>query len=554
MKGKNILIFLSGVLATVILTGIAWYSGIPVGLMTSPGANQMEAMGGMEMGGMGMEGMENQSASGEGMAQAAVMVSPARRQLIGVKTEEVKEQSLETIIRTVGTVDYDERRIRQVNLRISGWITDLFVDYTGKFVKKEDPLFTLYSPDLVSTQQEYLLAKKTLERVKASASGGTVTHIRTGAEAQVESARNRLLFWNLTEAQIAQLDQGQQSQRETTIYSPINGVVIKKMALQGMYVTPEMNLYEIADLSMVWVYADIYEYELPMLKVGQSATVTLASYPGEMLRGKVIYIYPYLNKETRTVKVRTEFANPQGKLKPGMYGNVEIRVKPGKHLAIPQNALLDSGTRKLVFVDLGGGMYEPREVTVGNKTNHLYPVLAGLKRGEKVVTSGTFLIDSESKLMAATSMMGMLGMGGIKMEQAQMGEMEMGGMQMGDMKDVEGMKEMKMNQSSSPREQMVGGLTLILATDPEPPNKGENHIRLMVHDQGSPVTDAAVTFAYTMAMPGMEIEIVEAKHTEDGIYEAEVDFGMRGAWELEATVIRGSGKPLKAKFTLSVVK
>ncbi len=424
MKGKNILIFLSGALVTLVLAGGGWYFLNLFNSAPSQANLPMEGMAGMDTDGMNMEGMGDQSAASGGLAQAAVMVSPARRQLIGVKTAAVEEQALETAIRTVGTVDYDERHIRQINLRISGWITHLFADYTGKFVKKGDPIITLYSPDLVSTQEEYLLAKRTLERVKAS----PVVHVRTGAEAQVESARNRLLLWNLTDEQVAELEQRGRPRTGTTIYSPIDGVVTKKMALQGMYVTPEMNLYEIADLSTVWVYADIYEYELPMVKVGQETIVTLASYPGETFRGRVIYIYPYLNTETRTVKVRMEFPNPHGKLKPGMYGNVELQAKAGKKLAVPQEAVLDSGIRKLVFVDKGEGMYEPREVTLGNKVNHFYPVLSGLKPGEKVVTSATFLIDSESKLMAATSMMGLLGMGGIKMEQGKMGEMENGGM------------------------------------------------------------------------------------------------------------------------------
>lgn len=528
MRGKNILIFMGGVLATLIFLGVAWYSGIPMRSMASPGTAQMENMDAMGMGGMEMEGMKTQP----GLSQASVMVSPSRRQLIGVKTEEVKEQHLETVIRTVGTVNYDERRIRQISLRVSGWITDLMVDYTGKWVKKGDPLFTLYSPDLVSTQEEYLLAQKTLEQVKAS----PLAHIRLGAEAQVESARNRLLLWNLTEDQIAQLEQRREPQVETTIYSPIDGVVTRKMAIAGMYVTPEMNLYEIADLSAVWVYADIYEYEIPMVKVGQAATMTLASYPGETFKGKVVYLYPYLNKETRTVKVRMELPNRQGKLKPGMYGNVEIRVKPGKRLAIPQEAVLDSGTRKLVFVDKGEGIYEPREVTLENKVNHFYPVLSGLKPGERVVTSGTFLIDSESKLMAATNMMGLLGMGGIRMEQARMGEMEMGGMEMA--------------QAPAPREQTLDGLTLTLSTQPDPPQKGENIVRLTVQSKEGPVTDAKVTFAYTMAMPGMEVETVEAKQIKAGIYEARVDFGMKGAWQIDVTVVRGQAKPVKAKFTL----
>ncbi len=534
MKGKNILIFLSGILVTLVLFGSGWYFMNLFHSASSQAKMPMEGMAGMEM-----EGMKDQS----GMAEAAVMISPIRRQLIGVRTEVVEEQTLETVIRTVGTVDYDERHIQQINLRISGWITHLFADYTGKFIKKGDPIMALYSPDLVSTQKEYLLAKRTLERVQA----GPVAHVRTGTEAQVESARNRLLLWNLTEEQVAELEQRGRPQTETTIYSPIDGVVTRKTALQGMYVTPEMNLYEIADLSTVWVYADIYEYELPMVKVGQEAIVTLASYPGETFKGRVIYIYPYLNTETRTVKVRVEFSNPQGKLKPGMYGNAEIRVKSGKRLAVPQEAVLDSGTRKLVFVDKGEGMYEPREVQLGNKVDHYYPVLSGLVPGEQVVTSATFLIDSESKLMAATSMMGMLGMGGIRMEQAQMGEMKMG-----DMKGMKGMEGMEMDQGSKAREQTIDGLTLILATTPDPPKKGENVIHLTVRSKEGPVTDAKVTLDYTMAMPGMEVETVEAKHTKEGTYETTVDLGMKGGWNIDATIVRGQAKPVKTRFTIEM--
>jgi Cu(I)/Ag(I) efflux system membrane fusion protein len=292
-----------------------------------------------------------------------------------------------------------------------------------------------------------------------------------------------------------------------------------------------------------------------MVRIGQEATVTLAAYPGETFHGKIVYIYPYLNKETRTVRVRMEFPNPQGKLKPGMYGNAEIQVKPGRQLAISEGAVLDSGTRKLVFVDKGGGMYEPREVTLGNKGNRLYPVLSGLKPGEKVVASGTFLIDSESKLMAATSMMGLLGMAGIKMEQGKMGGMEEGSMKgMQGMEGMKGMEGMQMAQRSTSREQTVEGLTLKLATDPEPPKKGKNRIRLTIRTQEAPVTDAVVTLAYVMAMPGMEADTVEAKHTKDGIYEAAVNFGMKGTWNVDVSVVRGQGKPVKAQFTIEMEK
>jgi len=226
MKGKIIFICLSGFLVTLVGISVGWYFRDLFFSMPPKVSVPIEGMAGMKTGSMKMEGMKDQT----GLAQTAVMVSPERRQLIGVKTEMVEERPLETVIRAVGTVDYDERHIRQINLRVSGWITDLHVDYTGKSVKKGDPIFTLYSPDLVSTQEEYLLAKRTLERVKTS----PVVHVRTGTEAQVESARNRLLLWNLTEEQIAELERVGKPQRETMIYSPINGVGTKKMAFQGM--------------------------------------------------------------------------------------------------------------------------------------------------------------------------------------------------------------------------------------------------------------------------------------------------------------------------------
>jgi membrane fusion protein, copper/silver efflux system len=536
----------SGIVTVLILSGAWWYVAhrpqpSPPAKTTMP-----DAMPGMTMSGAQVNAQPASSSNGGrgaegGLAQAAVMVSPVRRQLIGVKTDTVQERTLERVIRAVGTVDYDERHIRQVNLRVSGWITNLFVDYTGQAVKRGDPLLTLYSPDLVSTQEEYLLAKRTLERVSAS----PVMHVRTGAEAQVVSARNRLLLWGLTEEQISALDERGTPQKETTITSPIHGVVTKKTALQGMYVTPEMNLYEITDLSTVWINADIYEYEVPVVNVGQEATVTLAAYPGEAFQGHVIYIYPYLNTETRTVKVRMEFPNPEGTLKPGMYGNVEIKTTAVNTLAIPQEAVLDSGTRTLVFVDKGRGMYEPKEVRLGNKVDRFYPVLSGLQPGVRVVTSATFLIDSESQLMAATNMMGALGMGGIRMEQAQMGQMEMGGME--GMKSMEGMN---MDQPSSTRAQTVDGVTVTLAIAPEPAKKGDNHLRLTVRAQGAPVTDARVTVAYTMTMPGMGVDTVEATPTKDGSYEATVDLAMKGGWAIDVTVVRGKAKPVTAHFTI----
>jgi Cu(I)/Ag(I) efflux system membrane fusion protein len=542
MNGKNLSIFLSGVLIALMGVGAVWYVGSPAQRMAS---SESDPMAGMDM---GQQGGSSIGSSG-GTQADVVRVPQGRRQLIGVKTAEVGERQIETSIRAVGTVDYDERRVRQVTLRVPGWITRLHADYTGRPVKKGEPLLTLYSPDWVATQEEYLLAQRTLARVTAS----PVAHIRTGAESQVAAARDRLRLLNMTEEQIVQLERNGKPQRETTIYAPTNGVVTKKMAVAGMFATPEMSLYEIADTSIVWLNANIYEHELARVKMGEDATVTLTAYPGETFNGKIVYIAPSLDNETRTVKVRLEFHNPDGQLKPGMYGNVEIKTKGEPRLAVPHEAVLDSGTRKRVFVDRGGGTYEPREVTVGHKTGGFYPVLANLAAGEKVVTSGNFLIDSESQLMAATNMMGMLGMGGVQMEQATMGKMEMAGRE-GRMEMDMDMSGMKMASPSSSREQTVGDLTLSLATDPEPPKKGENRLRLTVLAKGAPVTDAKVTLNYTMTMPGMEIESIDAKQTGSGVYEGTADLAMRGAWEVEAIILRGFGKPVKAKFAVTVGK
>ncbi len=373
-----------------------------------------------------MEGMGTSAYTEMGPAQAYAMVTPVRQQLIGVKTAVVAKQQLESAIRAVGRVDYDEQGIAHVNLRISGWVEDLFVDYTGQPVRKGEPLFTLYSRELVTAQEEYLLALGTQDQIQDS----PLSEVRQQATQMVETARDRLRLWTLTDDQITELARRGKPQTYVTIFSPIGGHVVDKKVFKGMFVEPRMTVYSIADLSTVWVQAEIFEYEVPFVRVGQSATLTLDAYPGESFHGQVAYMYPYLNKEARTVKVRLEFPNPILRLKPNMYGTVRIRVDRGSRLAVPDQAVLDSGMRKVVFVVRGEGVFEPRQVTLGPKVGPYYEVLEGLVEGERIVTSGTFLLDSESKLMSSTNMMGALGMGGIKMEQAQMGEMEMPGMGM----------------------------------------------------------------------------------------------------------------------------
>ncbi|HJU05298.1 MAG TPA: efflux RND transporter periplasmic adaptor subunit, partial [Nitrospiraceae bacterium] len=394
--------------------------------------------------------------SDAGSTQAYAMVSPYKQQLIGVTTAVVEKRPLETTVRAVGRVEYDEQRIAYVNLRISGWVEDLFVDYTGQLVRKGQPLFTLYSPDLVASQDEFLLAIRAREKLQESPLG----QVRRQTDQLIDAARERLRLWTLTDRQIDDIARRGKAQTYLTIFSPVTGYVIDKQVFKGMFVQPQTRLYSIADLSVVWMTAEIYEFEVPFVTINQRATATFTAYPTQPFHGRVSYLYPYLNQQARTVKVRVDLPNPKLLLKPEMYGTVQIKVDRGHRLALPEGALLDSGTRQLVFLVRGEGFFEPREVKVGPKIGSYYEVHEGLQPGDRVVTSGNFLIDSESKLMAATNMMGSLGMGGVKMEQARMGEMEMGGMPMGRAPSEAG------KQTKASGEKTVGGLTIALATEP----------------------------------------------------------------------------------------
>ncbi|MEW6749485.1 MAG: efflux RND transporter periplasmic adaptor subunit [Candidatus Latescibacterota bacterium] len=351
--------------------------------------------------GMSLVPLEKEEITVPVAGQAEVRISPERQQLIGVRKGRVERRSLERTIRTVGKVDYDEQKMTHVHTRVDGWIRRLYVNFTGELVKKGQPLFTLYSPELVATQEEYLLALRSSRHLKDN----PVPEAAEGAAGLLEAARRRLELFEVTDAQIRQIEGTGKPLTDVTIVAHSEGFVIEKRALEGMRVMEGDDLYTLADLSDVWVQADIYEYELPLVQVGQPATVSLSYYPGEAFQGKVVYIYPYVESETRTAKVRIEFANPGWRLKPGMFANVEIQAEQGEALVVPGNAVLDSGTRRIVFVDLGEGRLQPREVSLGRPTADGFEVLSGLEEGELVVTSANFLIDSESQIKAAMGSM-----------------------------------------------------------------------------------------------------------------------------------------------------
>ena len=526
-------------------------------------------MKGHEMEDMSMKGMSMEGATPTrdlepmpGMSDApsgAVAVPAVARQLIGVRSAPVSYATLEQEIRTVGTVDYDERGFTQVTLKISGWIRKVFVDSIGRPVRKGEPLFTIYSPDLLTTQEEYLLAVRTQAQLAAS----LLADAKENAAALVVSARERLRLWDVTDAQIAALERRGKAEPVLTVYAPSSGIVMKREALPGKYVEPGTTLYEVADLSTVWIYADIYESEVAATKVGQPATVTFAAYPGEAFHGKVAYVYPTLNTEARTVRVRSEFPNPELKLKPGMYGNVILQTAAVKTLVVPKEAVLDTGLRQLVFLDRDQGIYQPYPIKLGRQSQDRVEVLEGLKEGDRVVTSANFLLDAESKLASAGSMqamMGQIGMADWQMRGAHEGKMEgIEGMQglkgMEGMKGMSGMSGMASDSAKATSEaRKVAGYVLTFTTLPETPKVGEVLLRLKVTDQtGQPVTTAQVLFVYTMPMPGMTDSKVTAHHTKDGLYESTVMFGMGGTWLVTVNVAVPGRSPIAEKFQFSVV-
>jgi multidrug efflux pump subunit AcrA (membrane-fusion protein) len=333
------------------------------------------------------------------MAPGSVMISAERQQLIGVRTAKVQWETLARELRTTGQVIADETRVAHVHVKINGFIEDVFVDYVGQLVKKGQPLFTLYSPDLVSTQEEYLIAKRG-EKSLGSSSFPDIAH---GSQSLLRSARERLKLWDISDEQIKKLDQTGEVSRTLTFYSPISGFVTDRKAFPQTSVTPDTELYSVADYSAVWVTADIFEYELPYVKVGQRADIQLSYYAGKSWSGRISFVYPTVDPMTRTAKVRIEVPNSDYQLKPQMFADVTLKVNYGNHVVVPQEAVLDSGKEQTVFIVKDDGYFEPRKITAGAKVDGKVIVLSGLEAGEKVVTSGNFLIDSESRLKSASA-------------------------------------------------------------------------------------------------------------------------------------------------------
>lgn len=431
---------------------------------------------------------------------APLQLTPQRLQSIGVKTGAVESMPAFDEIRTVGNVAVDERLESYIQLRFSGWIRKVFVNTTYQYVRRGQPLFTIYSPDLVTTEQEYLLARKNSNLLVQS----TVPGVASGAASLLGAAAERLRQWEIPAREVARLESTGKSRDYLEIDSPVSGYVTERNALPNMYVQPQTRLYTVADLSTVWVYAEVFQNEVGEIKAGDPAALTVDTYPGRTFRGRVDFVYPQVDMTTRTVKVRFVFQNPGLKLTPGMYVNVHLKIPLGRRLIIPAAGVFHTGTRNIVFINHGGGNLEPRDVVLGPQANEGYVVLKGLKAGESVVTSANFLIDSESQLQAA--------IGSFVPPPPGAGAAA------------------SMNTPSA-------AATIQFSTTPSPAHKGNNSVQVRLALKGKPVTGAQVTVTFFMpAMPAMGMPsmrtVMKLNDKGGGVYQGSGQLQSGGTWQV----------------------
>jgi len=351
---------------------------------------------------MGMDLVPVYEDEDEKSSEGVIMIDPVTVQTIGVRTAPVSRGKLQKSIRAVGRIAYDEKRVEHIHTKVSGWVEKLYVKTTGEEVRSGQELLTFYSPELVATQEEYVQALNYRDRTSAS----SFPEVAESGFSLVEAAKKRLEFMDIDPAQIRALGQNREVQKNMTLKSSRKGIVIHKNVLEGMKIDPMMELYTIADLSRVWVIASVYEYELPFLETGRDVEMTLSYDPGTSYKGKVTFIYPFLSNKTRTVEVRMEFDNSRLKLKPDMYVDVVINAKPtSSELLVPSEAVIRTGSRNVVITALGKGKFLPKEVTIGLEGEGFVQILDGIGEEDTVVTSGQFLIDSESNLREAVNKM-----------------------------------------------------------------------------------------------------------------------------------------------------
>src|SRR5437879_2310897 len=503
-------IVLTTTIVLAVVTSVLWWRLSHTGTALQPGATSASE----SMNAMAQTSSANASGSAAGATgdpQAGNMqetplapfqLTPRRMQSIGVVLGKVEAKPVNTELRFYGNVQVDERRQAYVQTRFAGWIRKVYADATGNFIGKGQPLFTIYSPDLVSTEHEYLLAKKNSESLQQS----KVSGVASGASSLFGAAKERLLQWEVSPAEIEKLDQGGKAITDLTVNSPVSGYITQKNALSNMYVQPETMLYTVADLSDVWVLAQVFQSDAGKIKPGDSAEVTVDANPGRVFSGRVDYILPQLDMNTRTLPVRLVVANPGLKLRPGMYVNVRAKVPSELQFVAPACEGFHSGTKSLLFVYKGEGSIEPREVELGPQVGDELVVTKGIKAQEQIVTSANFLIDSEAQLQAAA--------GAFVPPPPGAGQAA---------------------SMNAPAQQQAN---VELTTDPNPPHKGSNTVRVKLTGQdGKPITVANVTVTFFMAtMPAMGMSamktVVSATDKGGGMYEGKGDLGSGGTWQV----------------------
>jgi Cu(I)/Ag(I) efflux system membrane fusion protein/cobalt-zinc-cadmium efflux system membrane fusion protein len=432
-----------------------------------------------------------------------VQLTPERMQSIGVQTGTVEYKQLSNDIRATGTVDINERLLSYVQVRFPGYIRKVFANATYQYVRKGEPLFTIYSPDLVATQQEFLLARQSQKTMSAS----TVDGVAEGAATLSTAAEQRLEQWDIPESEIAKLKETGKPVADLTIDSPVEGYITERNALPNMYAEPSTKLYTVADLSRVWVYAQVFQDDIGRVKPGDAAQITVDSYPGRTFSGQIEETLPQVDMATRTVRVRLVMANPGLKLKPGMFVNVDLKTSLGRQLVVPASGVFQSGTRQLVFLNHGNGSLEPKEITIGPRVADDFVVLKGLEAHQSIVTSANFLIDSESQLQAAAGSFvpPPPGAGG---------------------------------NSPTANTPTAAQANIDFVTDPNPPQKGSNVFRVkLAGADGTPTTGAEVTVTFYMAgMPamGMAAMTTTTKLTDkgNGMYEGSGSLDSGGTWQV----------------------
>jgi len=447
--------------------------------------------------------------------RGSVAIDDRRQQLAGIRTQAVVTGTLARTARGTGAVIIDESRVTDVNLRLDGWIRDLHVNYTGQKVRQGDPLFTLFSQELVGAQLQYLVALRSREQLTPAQAAD-----QEYQERLIETPRRRLLYWDVPEDQIRALEKAGQALEAVTFRSPSDGVVIEKAATKGMHVQAGQTLFKLADMSLVWIDAAFSPSDVTHLKIGQRVDVTFVAQPTEKVAGKILYLYPSVAESSRTARVRIEVPNHSGRLTPGMFAEVDVAIEPEKGLIVSEDAVLDSGRRKTVFVAGGNGRFEPRDVTVGLHTDNQYIVLSGLTEGEQVVTRATFMLDSESQLVSALQNYGA--------------------------------------PASKPSSPTTSQTSLTFLTNPDPPRAGKTQMEVhLVGADRSPVTDATLEVRFYMApMPSMNMPAMTAstqlEHVGQGVYRGTGIFAMAGPWDVTVSASRQGNQVAERRLSLVV--